>query len=189
MKNTFFYLIGAPGVGKYAVGKIIAARTGAKLVDNHYSINPIFALIEQDGRTPLPDQVWQQVGKVRSAVLETIATLSPRDWSFIFTHAASDDPSDVLTCREVLSTAERRGARVIAARLTCEADELVRRVLSPERRAMMKEMDADAARANAVAPLFDTGCDNIVDIDTTTKTPEEVADLVLQAAGSTVVDT
>jgi hypothetical protein len=56
MKNAIFYLIGPPGVGKYAVGRIIAERTAAKLVDNHYSINPIFALIEQDGRTPLPDQ-------------------------------------------------------------------------------------------------------------------------------------
>jgi shikimate kinase len=182
MDNTFFYLIGPPGVGKYTVGKIIAARTGAKLVDNHYSINPIFALIEQDGRTPLPDQVWPQVGKVRSAVLETIATLSPRDWSFIFTHAASDHPSDIGTCREIQSAAERRGARVIAARLSCEADELVRRVLSPERRPMMKEMDAEAARINAIAPLFDPGCGNIIDIDNTTKTPEQVADLVLQAA-------
>ena len=182
MENTFIYLIGPPGVGKYTVGKIIAARIGAKLVDNHYSINPIFALIEQDGRTPLPEQLWQQVGKVRSAVLETIAAFSPRDWSFIFTHAASDDPSDFVTCREILSAAERRRARVIAVRLFCEPDGLVRRVLSPERRLRMKEVEADAARANAVAPLFDPGCDTIVDIDTTTKTPEQVADLILQAA-------
>src|SRR5215510_3462096 len=94
MKNTAFYLIGPPGVGKYTVGKIIAERTGAKLVDNHYAINPIFGLIEQDGWTPVPAEVWPQVGKVRSAVLETIATVSPRDWNFVFTHAASDDPSD-----------------------------------------------------------------------------------------------
>jgi hypothetical protein len=182
MNNTFFCFIGPPGLGKYTVGTIIAARTAAKPVDNHYSINPIFALIEQDGRTPLPDQVWLQVGKVRSAVLETIATLSPRDWSFIFTHAASDHPSDIGTCREILAAAERRSARVIVARLSCGPDELVRRVLSPERRAMMKEMDADAARINAVAPRFDPGCGNIVDIDTTTKTPEQVADLILREA-------
>jgi hypothetical protein len=182
MKNAVFYLIGPPGVGKYTVGTIIAARTAAKLVDNHYSINPIFGLIEQDGRTPLPDQVWQQVGKVRSAVLETIAMLSPRDWSFVFTHAASDDPSDAGTCREILSAAERRGADVIVARLHCEPDELVRRVLSPERRLRMKESDPDAARVNAAAPVFDPGHANIVDIDTTARTPDEVADIVIQAA-------
>jgi hypothetical protein len=182
MKNAVFYLIGPPGVGKYTVGKIIAERTAAKLVDNHYSINPIFGLIEQDGRTPLPTQIWPLVGRVRSAVLETIATWSPRDWNFVFTHAASDDPSDALTCREILSVAERRGASVIVARLHCEPEELARRVLSPERRLRRKEADPDAARANAIAPVFDPGHANIVDIDTTTKTPSLVADLVIKAA-------
>lgn len=182
MKNAVFYLMGPPGVGKYTVGTILAARTGAKLIDNHYAINPIFALIEQDGRTPLPDPLWQQVGKVRSAVLETIATFSPRDWSFIFTHAASDHPSDARTRREILSAAERRGAQVIVARLHCAPDELARRVLSPERRSRMKEMDAEAARMNAVAPVFDPGHPNVVDIDTTTKAPDQVADVILEAA-------
>ena len=182
MKNAVFYLIGPPGVGKYTVGKIIAKRTAAKLVDNHYAINPIFGLIEQDGRTSLPAQVWPQVGKVRSAVLETIATLSPRDWNFVFTHAASDDPSDAGTCREILSTAERRGASVIVARLHCAPEELARRVLAPERRARMKEMDPEAARANAIAPVFEPGHANIVDIDTTTKAPNEVADIIIEAA-------
>jgi hypothetical protein len=182
-KNAVFYLIGPPGVGKYTVGKIIAERVSAKLVDNHYSINPIFGLIEQDGRTPLPAQVWPQVGKVRSAVLETIATLSPRDWNFVFTHAASDDPSDAVTCREILSAAERRVAKVIVARLSCAPDELARRVLAPERRARMKEMDPEAARTNALAPVFDPGHPNIVDIDTTALPPERVADIVMEAAG------
>jgi hypothetical protein len=157
MKNAVFYLIGPPGVGKYTVGKIIAERTSAKLVDNHYSINPIFGLIEQDGRTPLPAEIWPLVGRVRSAVLETIATWSPRDWNFVFTHAASDDPSD--------------------------PEELARRVLSPERRLRMKESDPEAARANAVAPVFDPGHANVIDIDTTTKAPGEVADTVIEAAG------
>ena len=182
MKNAVFYLIGPPGVGKYTVGTIIAERTGARLVDNHYAINPIFGLIEQDGRTPLPAGIWPLVGKVRSAVLETIAAFSPPDWSFVFTHAASDDPSDAGTCRQILSAAERRGAQVIVARLHCAPDELARRVLSPERRSRMKEMDADAARANAVAPVFDPGHANLVDIDTTMKAPTAAADIIIEAA-------
>lgn len=43
-------------------------------------------------------------------------------------------------------------------------------------------MDPEAARVNAAAPLFDPGHADMVDIDTTAKTPEEVADFVLQAA-------
>jgi hypothetical protein len=46
----------------------------------------------------------------------------------------------------------------------------------------MKEMDPDAARVNAVAPVFDPRYANIVDIDTTTKPPSEVADIIIEAA-------
>jgi len=100
----------------------------------------------------------------------------------VFTHAASNHPSDAGTCREILSAADRRGARVIVARLHCAPDELARRVLSPERRLRMKEMAADAARMNAVAPPFDPGVPDIVDIDTTARTAEQVADIVIEAA-------
>jgi hypothetical protein len=107
---------------------------------------------------------------------------SLRDWSFVFTHAANYDPSDAGTCREILSAAERRGAQVIVARLTCAADELARRVLAPERRLRMKEMDPEAAYRNAAAPLFDPGHENVIDIDTTAMPPDQVADLIITAA-------
>ncbi|HUL07062.1 MAG TPA: hypothetical protein VLV76_12060 [Candidatus Acidoferrum sp.] len=68
------------------------------------------------------------------------------------------------------------------ARLHCAPDELARRVLSPERRLRMKEMAADAARMNAVAPPFDPGVPDIVNIETTARTAEQVADIVIEAA-------
>ncbi len=45
MNNQFVYIVGPPGVGKYTVASVLAARMPAKLVDNHYSLNPIFGLI------------------------------------------------------------------------------------------------------------------------------------------------
>src|SRR5437016_4249068 len=36
MKNVIVYLVGPPGVGKYTVGKLIAERLSAKLLDNHF---------------------------------------------------------------------------------------------------------------------------------------------------------
>jgi hypothetical protein len=48
----------------------------ARVVDNHWINNPIFDLLDNDRVTPFPTGVWDQVAKVRHAVLDTIATLS-----------------------------------------------------------------------------------------------------------------
>src|SRR6478735_41612 len=102
MKNLFVYLVGPPGVGKYTIGTILAERLPAVLIDNHYWLNPVFRLVRQDRVTPLPEAVWPIVNQVRAAVLETVATLSPRDWNFITTHAATNDPDDVGIARQIL---------------------------------------------------------------------------------------
>jgi len=94
LKNQCVYIVGPPGVGKYTVGSALAVQMPAKLVDNHYWLNPIFGLIQQDGITPLPKEVWVQVNQLRAVVLETIATLSPSEWSFVFTHAFVNNPRD-----------------------------------------------------------------------------------------------
>ncbi|MBO0754455.1 MAG: hypothetical protein J2P54_01225 [Bradyrhizobiaceae bacterium] len=39
-------------------------------MDNHYWLNLIFSLVDQDGITPLPKAVWPLAGRVRDAVLE-----------------------------------------------------------------------------------------------------------------------
>jgi hypothetical protein len=182
MENTIFYLIGPPGVGKYTVGQIIAARTGAKLVDNHTWNNVIFGLIEQDGVTPLPQSVWGLTGRVRLAVLDTIATLSPPSWSFIFTHAAvPDDPAEHDIARQIRSVAERRNAAMIVARLSCAAEQLALRVVGVGRRERMKETDPHAARRNGRLPVFDPCYPNSIAIDTTPLSAEQTAEQIMAA--------
>jgi hypothetical protein len=184
MENTVFYLIGPPGVGKYTVGKIIAARTGAKLVDNHYWNNVIFGLIQEDGFNQLPNSVWVQVGRVRAAVLDTIATLSPPSWSFVFTHAAEDGPGDREMFAAIRAAGEARRCAMIVALLSCGPDTLAARVVGADRRARMKETNPVAARINAVRPAFDPGYPRSMRIDTTHLAPEQVADQIIAAARS-----
>jgi len=86
LENFVIALVGKPGVGKFTVGSVLARLTGARLVDNHSINNVIFNAVAADGVTPLPPEVWAQVGRVRGAVLETIATIAPPDLSFIFTN-------------------------------------------------------------------------------------------------------
>src|ERR1700722_8904596 len=86
--GTIIYIVGPPGVGKYTIGRILAERLGGKLLDNHYWLNVLFSLVEQDGITPLPKTIWPLAEQVRQAVLETVGTISPRQWNFVFTHSA-----------------------------------------------------------------------------------------------------
>ena len=52
MINAILCLMGPGGIGKLTIGRLVAERLGCRLVDNHYWLNPIFGLIEQDGVTP-----------------------------------------------------------------------------------------------------------------------------------------
>jgi hypothetical protein len=189
MKNVFVYLVGPPGVGKFTVGKVLAERLPAVLVDNHTWLNPVFRLIAQDGVTSLPAAVWSLADRVRSAVLETMATVSPRDWNFIVTHGATGHPDDSDIARKLLAVGEHREARILVARLTCAPEPLADRVAQPERRDRMKDADTEAARRNALLPPFDPGHPNMITIDTSTLTAMAVADRIVRALDPSIKGT
>jgi hypothetical protein len=180
LSNAMIYLGGPPGVGKYTVGSHLAKWMPAKLVDNHHWLNPLFSLVEQDGKTPLPLAVWNLAAQVRKAIFETMATLSPSDWNFVVTHAATGIPRDYEIAGEIREAARLRKARLLTVRLTCSADELAARVVSPDRRLRMKETDAEAARRNATKSPFDPAHENSMMIDTTGLSAVEVARLIMQ---------
>jgi hypothetical protein len=145
MNNVIVYLIGPPGVGKHSTGKVLAERMPAKLLDNHYWCNPIFEIVEPDGRTPLPPAVWDRTNAVLTAVLETVATLAPPDRNYVFTHAIWDDgghPLDFTIAGQILGVAERRKARALVVRLSCSATELSARIAAEERAKRLKTREA-----------------------------------------------
>ena len=182
MNNVIVYLIGPPGVGKYSTGKVLAERMPAKLLDNHYWCNPIFEIVEPDGRTPLPPAVWDRTNAVLTAVLETVATLAPPDRNYVFTHAIWDDggdPLDFMIAGQILSVAERRKASALVVRLSCGARELSGRIAAEERAERLKTRDASQAERLATHQPLSLNHDWIVDVDTTDLSPEAVADLVM----------
>ena len=65
MQNTIIYLIGFAGTGKYTIAKEICRLTNARLVDNHLINNPVFSLIRADGKTLLPESVWEKTWAIR----------------------------------------------------------------------------------------------------------------------------
>src|SRR5688572_2294545 len=145
LANSFIYLMGVAGAGKLTVAKAIAAKTGARLVDNHLINNPIFTVVRQDGVTPLPRAVWDRTFAIRTAVLETIASLSPPEWSFVFTHEAYGEAYDIAVYQLTRKAAAVRKAKFLPVRLVCDPDEIA----NPERRVLMKSANAAKSRARA----------------------------------------
>lgn len=112
-------------------------------------------------------------------VLETKATLSPRDWNFVLTHAFKGTSRDLDTAKEILEAARRRSADVLVVRLICTAEELANRVATPERRIRFKEIDPEAARLNASLPLLDPGPHRAITIETSMLSAEATAERIL----------
>jgi len=133
MNNTFIYLIGETPARRRAVAEAIAAATGARIVDSEAIYAPIFNVVDSSHPMDLPDTVWAGVDAVRNAVLATIETAAPKNWSFVFTHAGYDIPADLGVYKTVRETAQRRGARFVPATL----------MSAPSKRALLKFDESD----------------------------------------------
>jgi len=184
-RPALFLLIGFSGTGKLTVAKALRSRLTergkpVRLVDNHYVNNPIFGLVENDGVRPLPAGTWDRVGEVREAIVRTVETLSPRDWSFIFTNDLTDSPEERAWADRLAEVAGNRGSRFVPVRLLCEVEELCRRIASAERRVLMKSTDADWIRLRAATQqVLDPGWSSTLTLDITSMPPGETADRIL----------
>jgi hypothetical protein len=181
LKNVIVYLVGFSGTGKLTVASELALLLKARVVDNHWINNPILGLIDSDRVTPFPEGVWDQIAKVRQAVLDTIATLSAPGSNFIMTHAGyDDDPEDWKIYNAIARAAERRGALFIPIRLLCAEKELLRRVVSSERVLKLKSMDPEAASRDAKdRNVLAVNHANGMTLDVTALSPQEAACLIL----------
>jgi hypothetical protein len=93
----------------------------------------------------LDREVRERISAVRSVVERTIEELSPREWTFVFTNfPLKDDPFQVAIFNN-RTLAERRDASFLPVVLTCDVDELLRRVQSPGRDARQKLRDPGVA--------------------------------------------
>ena len=147
MNNTFIYLIGESPARRLAVAEAIGALTGARIVASEALYAPIFNLVDSAHPMDLPETVWAAVDAVRNAVLTTIEAASPKDWSFVFTHAGFDIPADVGVYRLVRDTARRRGARFVPVTLAGTGK---RALLKFDEADAMAIAEADATRAAAM---------------------------------------
>lgn len=184
MATHLFLLTGFPGSGKLTVARSLAKliETGGgtvRVVDNHWINNPIFGLVEQDGVTPLPREVWARVGEVADAVIRTVEELTPRSWHVIFT-AYLDGVTDTGFVSRLDDVAATRGSVFVPVRFLIDPQENVRRIVSPERRPRMKSVDpTEPIRLTALGEPYDLGHASTLTIDVTSKPPQETAREIL----------
>lgn len=185
--SAVYLLIGFPGAGKYTIAKamrerLLAAGHDGRLVDNHSVNNRIFELVELPPEGRLAGPVWDLVDEVREAVLRTVEDLSPRTWWFIFTNYLVKG-ADEAYLQRIERLADRRGAVLIPVVLTCAADEVLRRVVQPDRRARLKDTSASrAGHALATGQLVDPDLPQTLRLDVTSTPADRAAVRILEHA-------
>jgi len=177
-------LLGFPGTGKFTIAKELRARyerTGrdVRVIDNHYTANVVFGVLPLvDGYRSIPPETWGHVDKVRAAAWDAIIELSSPATSFVFTSDISQSEGAV-HMEQYRRIADARDSTFVPVRLLCEADELARRIVSPERRERSKWLDADGVRRkHAEHTVLDTGDPRGLALNVTAIEPAHAAELV-----------
>jgi broad-specificity NMP kinase len=176
--SRIVHINGWPGTGKLTVGRLLAKRLGARLIDNHTLLNPAEALFARSN--PLHASLR---GQIRRAVFDHAARADPTE-SFVFTDALSDDEHDSAMFSSCRDLAAARGADLIAVLLDCAPEENARRLISPGRSEALKLTDtAMLQQLRANYKLLRGLAEHTVEIDTTELSPERTAARILAHIG------
>ena len=174
MKLLFIY--GPPAVGKLSVANEVAKLTGFKVFHNHLSIDAILPVFEF-GSEPF----FRMVEMIR---VETVAEAARENVDLIYTfcYAKGLDEAHV---EKVANAARENGGEVLFALLTCDPDELRRRVLLEDRRKFKKantlemmEMFLETYDLSSPIPYSDTFA-----IDNTYVPPDDAARRIVDHFG------
>ena len=183
LHNTIIYLIGIPAVGKYSTAKEISRSTGAKLVDSQVINTPIYSVVGYDGTDAFrfPPSAWAQIEKIQRAVLTVIRDCPPNE-SFVFTNVLDANvPGDRAWYRRVERVAKQRQADFFPIWLTCDAEIILQRKATPERKARLKDIDlSNISRWVNEFKVLKVEHPNGLTLDTSNLTPEETARCVLE---------
>jgi hypothetical protein len=167
------YLIGFAGAGKYTIANQFA-DSGYKVVDNQLINKPIFSLLDQGGAPPIPENAWEAIGLIRTAVLNFISQDKKSD--FVLTKKLCGVEQDMLIYNQVRSIAEARGSLFIPVRLAISPEERKRRITNPERASRLKT--TKFSEQGIEKNFLKIDHPNLMEIDVTNLNPKQVKDAI-----------
>ncbi|MFP5224304.1 MAG: AAA family ATPase [Actinomycetota bacterium] len=184
MRRTIIYLIGLPAVGKHTIATAIAARTGARVIDNQLINVPVFTAVGFDGTDafPFPKGAWDKIERIREAVLDTIREDCAPEDCFVFTNVLdADDPPSVALFETIEALALDRGGTFVPIWLEASEAVMRQRIDTPQRRERRKTTDASSIdRWRNSFRLLEIDHPNAFRLDTSDLTPEQAADAILK---------
>lgn len=169
------HINGYPGAGKLTLARRLAQAIDARLVDNHSVYNLALALTEMKS-----DAYYETLRAMRELAFRRILEL-PSDVPVIATNAhMTDSPWGAENWDAWTGLTRRRGSRLLVVVLDCQAEELDRRIASPERAAARKLTDPSVFNgARSGRTLIERDGDATLRFDTTSLSPEATFERVL----------
>ena len=171
MKPLLIHINSYPGVGKLTIGRLLAARLGAKLLDNHSIYNVAFALTDFKSAA-----FYDAVRDVRATADGLVKALPP-EVPVILTNAHAQDSDWGNECWDAaIALATSTGRDHVVVLLECSRAENARRIQSAGRDAMRKPRDPALFRQGATdRPLIERGADVLLRLDVTDLSAEDAA--------------
>jgi hypothetical protein len=174
--TIILYLIGRSGSGKYTIAKELE-KDGFKIADNHLINNPIFALLDLDSVTPIPDSAWHAIAGIRKIVFDFIA--NEYNHNYVLTNELLNDEGDRNLFVQVQEMAKQRGSLFVPIRLHLSREENARRIQVPKRALRFKSTRIDDSAYQK--PLIQVSHPSMIDIDADHLTAEAVAQKIMEA--------
>lgn len=181
--SHLYYLVGPPGSGKRTVGKALSALTGAALLDNHLTNDPVFLAAGVSSDTTVSAEIWELCFDVRKAVRRAMLH-APCRLAHIVTNYLTAEEREWENVERLRELAVTRGVPFVPVWLECPLPELERRMLLPERMERLKLRDPAVLRdlmanaGNLPAPP------DAIRLDTSRIGPHDAALVIAQHAGA-----
>src|SRR5262245_13667762 len=145
------HINGYPGVGKLTIGRALATKLGAKLLDNHSVYNVAFALTEF--RSP---QFHETVRAVRDIAFRRVLELPATQPVILTTWDSQGSAWGEENWDAVIALARRRASPLAVVLLACSPYENARRIQSSGRDSMRKPRGTELVEHNRNGrPLID----------------------------------
>ncbi|WP_341756738.1 MULTISPECIES: hypothetical protein [unclassified Candidatus Tisiphia] len=162
MTTTIIYLIGKPGTGKYTIAKEIA-KAGYSICDNQHINNPIFALLNYDGLTPIPEFAWDAIGLIREGIFNFLSQEISNN--YVLTNCLYEVDGDRKLFNQVQQLAANRKSVFIPIKLLISAEENIKRIQHLDRLPRYKSIDVQDVYPEY--PLIQISHPNLFELDVT----------------------